>query len=223
MPKRALVEHRPWLLASIAVATAYYFLGNAPIGGIQLMLLKGLGIALLAIYALRRHSSADARLLALVMVLSSLGDVAIELSLVAGGVAFFFSHGAAVVLYLRNRRLDPTSSQKLTGGALLLVTPLVSYLLSGDWAIALYALALGMMACTAWLSRFSRYRVGAGAVLFVLSDWLIFSRMGFIGQNAVADWFVWPLYYSGQFLIATGVVQTLRGDLAGDRSEPAST
>jgi uncharacterized membrane protein YhhN len=34
------------------------------------------------------------------------------------------------------------------------------------------------MAAAAWSSRFPRYRVGAGAVLFVISDWLIFSRMG---------------------------------------------
>lgn len=213
MPKRALVEHRPWLLASIAAATAYYVLSNDPVGGLQLMLLKGLCVSLLAIYALRRHDSVDARLLALVMALSAVGDMAIELTFVAGGAAFFLSHCAAIALYLRNRRPDPTASQKLTGAALLVITPLVSWLLSGDLAVTFYALALGAMACFAWLSRFSRYRVGAGAVLFVVSDWLIFSRLGFMGENALADWLIWPLYFSGQLLIATGVIQTLRGDL----------
>ena len=31
---------------------------------------------------------------------------------------------------------------------------------------------------------------------------------------ALADWIVWPLYYVGQLMIATGVVQTLRNKAA---------
>jgi len=176
------------------------------------MLLKGAGVALLAIYALRRHGSTDARLLATALAVAALGDVAIEVSMIAGGAAFLAAHLVAIALYLRNRRAAPGASQKLAAAALLIATPLISFLLSGDWGVAAYSLALGAMASTAWLSRFSRYRVGAGAVLFVASDWLIFSRFGFVGENAVADWLVWPLYYAGQFLIATGVIQTLRHD-----------
>lgn len=211
MPKRALVQHRPWLLASILAATLFYFLRDEAIGGIQLMILKAAGVALLAVYALHRGRCTDARLMGLVMALSALGDALIEISFITGGAAFLLSHLAAITLYLRNRRAHPTSSQKLTGIALLLATPLVSWLLSsGDWGVTLYSLGLGAMACFAWLSRFPRYRVGMGAVLFVLSDWLIFSQVGFIGENPVAQWLIWPLYYGGQFMIATGVVQTLR-------------
>ena len=71
------------------------------------------------------------------------------------------------------------------------------------------------MAATAWLSRFGRYRVGTGAVLFVVSDWLIFSRMGAIDLAPLPDLLIWPLYYFGQFLIATGVVQALRRHAPG--------
>lgn len=210
MPKRALAQHRPWLLASIAAATLFYFLHDDAIGGIQLMALKAAGVALLAVYALHRGHRGDARLLALVMALSAIGDALIEISFIAGGAAFFLAHLAAIALYLRNRRAQPTTSQRLAGAALLVGTPLVSWLLSGDAGVTLYSLALGGMAACAWLSRFPRYRVGTGAVLFVISDWLIFSRLGFIGENAVADWLVWPLYYGGQLMIATGVIQTLR-------------
>ena len=50
----------------------------------------------------------------------------------------------------------------------------------------------------------------AGALLFVVSDWLIFSRLGPYDLAPLPDLLVWPTYYVGQFLIATGVVQTLR-------------
>lgn len=212
MRKRALAEHRPWLLASLAGAVAFYLLSDAAIGGIQLMILKGSAVGLLAGYAFRRGASSDGRLLGIVMAFSAIGDVTIEVSFIAGGAAFFFAHVVAIALYLCNRRAGSVINQRLTGAALLLVTPVIAFLLTFDWSVALYALSLGGMACAAWLSRFPRYRVGAGAVLFILSDWLIFSRMGFIGENAVADWLVWPLYYCGQLLIATGVVQTLCRD-----------
>lgn len=210
MPKRALAEHRPWLLASIAAAALFYFLRDNAIGGIQLMALKGAGVALLAAYALHRGKTLDGYLLAAVMTLSAIGDVAIEVSMTAGGGAFFFSHLVAIALYLRNRRADTTGSQKLAAMSLLIGAPLISWLLSGDLGITFYSVALGAMACTAWLSSFPRYRVGMGAVLFVISDCLIFSQVGFIGENAVAQWLIWPLYYAGQFMIATGVIQTLR-------------
>lgn len=211
MPKRALAQHRPWLLASILAATLFYFLRDDEIGGIQLMALKAAGVGFLAAYALHRARCGDARLLALVMALSALGDALIEISFIAGGGSFLLAHLAAITLYQRNRRAHPTASQKLAGAALLLATPLVSWLLSsGDWGVTLYSLGLGAMACFAWLSRFPRYRVGTGAVLFVISDWLIFSQVGFIGENPVAQWLIWPIYYVGQFMIATGIIQTLR-------------
>ena len=56
MPKRALVEHRPWLLAAIAAATVYFFVRDWQIGELWLILLKGTGVGFLAIYALARHA-----------------------------------------------------------------------------------------------------------------------------------------------------------------------
>ena len=210
MARAALIEHRPWLLASLAAAVTYYVVRDLPIPGVQLALLKGLGVALLVAYALRRAPGTDGRLIAAVMAFGALGDIAIEFSFVAGGGAFFVGHLIAIVLYLRNRRPSPSISQKLTGLALLVATPVVSWFLSRDPAVTLYASGLGAMAATAWLSRFGRYRVGTGAVMFVVSDWLIFSRMGAVDLAPLPDLLIWPLYYFGQFLIATGVVQALR-------------
>ena len=217
MVKRALTEKRPWLFAAIAAAIAYFFLKDNPIGGLWLMLLKGSCVAFLAVYAFQRHHGRDAQLLAMAMALGSVGDMLIEIDFVAGGAAFFCAHLAAMILYLQNRRSTATFGQKSAATALLLITPLLCWLLVRDMGVATYGLALGGMAATAWMSRFSRYRVGLGAVLFVISDLLIFARMGDILAGGLYELLIWPIYFCGQFLIATGVIQTLRKELP-DRS-----
>lgn len=215
MPKRALIDHRPWLLASVIAAVAYYFLRDNPIGEIWLIALKGTGVACLAFYAMRRGAVSDGQILAAVMLFSALGDMGIEIDFTLGGGLFFVSHVLAIWLYLRNPRAKPVGSQKALGVALLLGTPFISWVLSQDLAVALYGLALGGMAACAWMSRFPRYRVGIGAVLFVISDFLIFSQMGTFDLGDLPRFLIWPLYFAGQFLIATGVVQTLRGEHPG--------
>ena len=195
MPKRALIEQRPWLLLSIAAAIGFFLLSEDAIGGLWLIAIKGAAVGLLAVYAGLRQGSGDARLLALIMGLSAIGDMAIELDEQAGGMAFFLSHVAAMALYLRHRRANMTSSQKLFAAALLLLTPVISWLLvagmEGAMQVALYALALGGMAGLAWTSSFPRYRVGIGAVLFVVSDLLIFARLGAKLPEDVTSWLIW--------------------------------
>ena len=217
MAKQALIEQRPWLLASIVAATAYFFLKGNPIGeGIWGILLKGAGVALLALYALLRvphdRRGIDGALLVLALALAALGDMTIELYFTAGGALFAAAHCVALALYLRNRHPRPSPVQKLTGVGLLIGTPLVSFLISGQAQIALYAGFLGAMAAVAWMSHYPRYRVGTGAVLFVVSDWLIFSRMGAYDLAPLPELLIWPLYYAGQVMIATGIVQCLRGE-----------
>lgn len=217
MTKAALIEQRPWLLASIAAATAYYVLRDNPIGeGTWGILLKGAGVGLLALYALLRvphdRRGVDGVLLVLALALAALGDMAIELDFLIGGAFFAAAHCVAVGLYLRNRHPRPSPSQKLIGLGLLIGTPLVSYILSGQPQIALYAAFLGAMAAAAWMSHYPRYRVGTGALLFVISDWLIFARMGSFDFAPLPDLLIWPLYYIGQVMIATGIVQCMRGE-----------
>ncbi len=219
IPQRALIEHRPYLLAGLAAAIAYYFLWNNPIGGVWLILLKGAGVGFLALYAWRRASGLDAIILGVVLALSAAADMALELSIEVGGAIFAVSHLVAVGLYLRNRREQTSGSQRFLALALLVATPAISYWLSGRTDIAIYSVTLGLMAAAAWMSRFPRYRVGIGAVLFVLSDWLIFSDFGEFDLGLVPDALVWPLYFAGQLMIATGVVQTLLWD-AGQGERP---
>jgi YhhN family len=217
MAKRALIEQRPWLLASIAAATAFYFLSDNPVfEGTWGLLAKGASVGLLAFYVALRvplgKHRADGFLLTGALALAACGDVAIELDFLAGGAFFAAAHVVAVILYLRNLHQRPSPVQKLIGAGLLVGTPLVSWLLSGQAQIAIYAAFLGAMASAAWLSHYPRYRVGTGAVLFVLSDWLIFAREGPIDLEPANTFLIWPLYYAAQLMIATGIVQCLRGE-----------
>jgi uncharacterized membrane protein YhhN len=214
MPKRALIEQCPWLLASLVAGISYFFARDSQLPGLYLMAWKGTGVALLAIYALVRHSGADSRQIATVMAFGALGDVLIELQLEWGAIAFLIGHLVAIHLYLRHRRARLTLSQKAATLCFLVLIPLISFLLPTDRAaapgVALYATGLGAMTAAAWTSTFSRYTVGIGAVLFAVSDLLIFARIGPLAGSIIPDLLIWPLYYFGQFLICTGVIGELR-------------
>ena len=214
MPKRALIEHRPYLVLSLLFGITYFFVMDGKVGGSWLALWKGAGVGFLAVYAAHRGRGREGALLAVVMTLCALADVVLEFSFLFGGGIFAVAHLVAIALYLSNRREAPTISQNAAGLALLVFTPvlaaMLTYPLDNWFLVALYALVVGGMAATAWTSRFPRYRVGTGAVLFVISDLVIFAREAGHLPTEWAEWLVWPLYYGGQFLIATGVVQTLR-------------
>lgn len=221
MSKHALNEKRPLLLASIAAAIAFYWFRDAAIPEMFLVALKGSAVALLAIYAYLRHAHSDARVLTWMLGLGALGDVAIEYDFTIGGLCFFLAHIFGLNLFLRHRRQSLTSSQKGAAVALLVLTPLIAWTLPADRAaasgVALYALTLGGMAASAWVSTFPRYRVGLGAVLFVASDLLIFAELGPLAESPIPYLAIWPLYYLGQFLICIGVIQSLRKPPAGLR------
>ena len=218
MPKRALAEHRPYLLLSLLFGVSYFFVQDDQVGGAWLMLWKGAGVFFLAVYALHRGRGRDGVLIALVMAVSSMADVVLTVNLLFGGGLFAIAHAFAIWLYLVNRRETTSSSQKLAAAALFALTPLVAGLMTyplDNWQIATaYSLVVGAMAAAAWTSRFPRYRVGVGAVLFVVSDLVIFGNESGHVSPELAEWLIWPLYFSGQFLIATGVVQTIRKEPA---------
>jgi len=210
MPQRALIEQRPWLLASLIAGISYWFVAGSAIPGLYLILWKGAGVALLAIYAWVHHPVADAHRIALVMAFGALGDMVLEVNFTGGAVAFFAGHMVAIALYLRHRRSMLPGGDKAIAAALLIGVPALSFGITARPEVAFYALALGGMAAAAWLSNFPRTRVGLGAVMFAVSDLLIFARMGPMAQSPIPHLLVWPLYYFGQFLIAVGVIGALR-------------
>ena len=212
MPKRALAQKRPFLLLSIAAALAFYYLRVSELPELYLIPIKGSAVALLAVYAFVRHASPDARLYVWALGSAALADMALEIDVTVGGLLFFLHHVFAMGLFLKHRR-PATGIHSWICGATLICVPLAGYLLPYDPAAkvqtALYALSLGAMAASAWASDFPRFRVGAGGMLFVASDFILFAEMGPLSGTQWPQLLVWPLYYLGMFLMCTGVIQTL--------------
>ncbi|MDG5751225.1 lysoplasmalogenase [Qipengyuania sp. XHP0211] len=214
MAHKALADHRPWLLLSLLAAVTYFFVMDDEIGGAWLMIWKGAGVGLLSVYAAARGRGTDGLLIAAVMAIAACADVALEISFLIGGGLFALSHLVAIAMYLRNRRAKTSISQRLAGLALVVLPAVIAAGMTRplpNWELATaYSGLVGLMAAAAWTSRFPRYRVGIGAVMFVVSDLMIFARESQTLPGELTEWFVWPLYYAAQFLIVTGVVQTLR-------------
>lgn len=200
----------PLFLAALLAGGSYLFADRLIAPGAAYVAWKGVGVGLLALWAALNARAFDGWLVAAVLALGATGDVLLEThGLTVGAVAFLAGHVVAVWLYRRNRRLNPSGSQRALAIGLLVGTPFVSWLLTQDAGVTLYASGLGAMAGSAWLSRFPRYRVGIGAVLFVVSDWLIFARGGVLADSMLPKLLVWPTYFAAQALIAWGVVTTL--------------
>ena len=211
---------RPGLLSRLVLAAAilggvsylasrYFLLPDA-----LMIAWKGSGVALLALYAAIRAKTLDGLLLVGVMAFGAAGDVLLEThGLVTGALAFLVGHGVAITLYLRNRAPDLAVSQVLLAALIVPVTVIVAWQLPSDRAsapgIALYATGLAVMAATAWISRFPRASVGIGALLFVVSDLLIFARAGPLADNPWVSPAIWALYFAGQLRICLGVTGTL--------------
>lgn len=217
-----LAHKRPWLMASLLFGLSYPLSWGMPIAEPLSIAWKMAGVALLTGYALRRHATGEFALLATVMAFWALGDGLLEIDMVWGALAFAAGHVVAIWLFLRHRRVHPVFSQKLLAVAVFLLAPLIAYYLPADrgWGVqaSVYTLFVAGMAAMAWNSNFPRYRVGLGAMAFVVSDLLIFARMGPLAEAGWIGLAIWLLYYGGVLMVATGVVTTLvkRGHFTED-------
>lgn len=210
-----LAHKRPYLLGSllagISFPATWLFL---PLdGGLFAIIWKMAAVGLLVPFALRRHHQGEFILLAIVLACYALGDGLIELSMVAGAISFAIGHLVAITIYFRHRRVSPVFSQKLLAATILLATPVIAYFLPANpgegMQVAAYSVVLAAMAAMAWSSNFPRYRVGIGAVLFVISDLLIFAELGPLQDSQWSGIAIWYLYYFGVLMIAVGIAQIL--------------
>jgi uncharacterized membrane protein YhhN len=205
------------LLLSILAGASYYLATRILEPSVLLIAWKGAGVGLLAVWATMHARSLDGALLALVMALGATGDVVLDaVGFTEAGMAFMAGHLIAITLYFRNRRLQTSFSQRLLAILLVPIVIWLSWTLPVDreaaMGVAVYGSPLALMAALAWTSRFSRFTVGIGAMLFVISDLLIFARMGPLSESMLPGLLIWPLYFTGQAMIAVGVVRTLAAD-----------
>ena len=198
------------LIAAIGAGVAYLYAVASGLEGPVFTAWKGAGVALLAVYAALNAKDRSGWMITAVMALGALGDVLIEYAIEAGAAAFLVGHVIAIALYRQHVRSALTSSQQALALAVVPFTCFIAWGLTQDFMAVFYSLFLSIMAATAWTSRFPRYRVGLGAMMFVASDLLIFARMEALTGAPWIDEAIWVLYFGGQVLIAVGVVGALR-------------
>lgn len=198
------------LIASVIGGVSYVAAWSLHLPPVQDLAWKGTGVGLLAVYAATQARSLDGWLLTAVMTFGMLGDVLLGVNLYIGAGAFLIGHLVAIRLYLRNRRMEISRGQRALAIVMVPAATAIAFLLPFDRAgaqvAALYALGVSVMAATAWTSRFPRFRVGLGAMMFLVSDLLIIGRSGPLPDNLPIGLVVWGLYYFGQLLICVGVV-----------------
>jgi len=202
-----------WIAALIAGASFMWPVLSGWFGP-EMVLWKGAGVALLALWAATHARTLDGWLLVAVMAFGAAGDMLIELAgLEVGALAFALGHMVAIALYARNRRPAVSTSQAVLAWVAVPAAIAITWALlapqAGWIGAVIYALFVAVMAAMAWTSRFPRYRTGIGAMMFLASDLFIFARAGGALSPAFTVWLIWPLYFAGQALIAAGVVRTL--------------
>lgn len=209
----------PTLVAmSLAAGILYPWLDAWGLTPAAATLLKGAGVALLALAAAVLARGLDGRLLAAVLAAGATGDMLLNLpgGFAAGAAAFAVGHAVAILLYWRNRRRPSAAWRWLGAGALLglAVAGPMALLPPGieRTAVTVYAVFLCAMAGAALLARFPL--AAAGALLFVVSDAMIGARLGGLAEGFAWGLGVWYLYYFGQLLIFTGVRRGLDTDAA---------
>jgi uncharacterized membrane protein YhhN len=198
------------LIASVIGGVSYIASWPMDLSQAASLAWKGSGVGLLAVYAALKARDRDGWLLAAVMALGTAGDVLLGVQFIVGAVAFLLGHVVAIGLYLRNRRPALSRSQQALAVLLVPAAVFIAFMLPADRAgapgVAFYTLGLSLMAATAWTSRFPRFTVGIGALLFLVSDLVIFAKMGLLPETFLTGLAVWVPYYGGQLLICTGAV-----------------
>jgi uncharacterized membrane protein YhhN len=203
---------KPVLIAAVIAGVSYLFGMSLALSPAVMIVWKGAGVALLAVWAALNARDLDGWLIAAAMAFGALGDVLLEaVGLEAGAGAFLICHGIAMLLYFRNWRPHITFSQRMLSALVVPLSVFIAFSLTQDVMIAVYTFFVAGMAASAWTSRFPSYRTGVGAMMFLVSDLMIIARMSFLEETDGASFAIWALYFGGQLLIVLGVVGILRG------------
>lgn len=172
--------------------------------------LKGFSVSLLALVAVQ----ANHRLLALALLLSSLGDVLLARGLnffLAGLAAFLCAHLVYIVLFVRRRQSAAAPSAQFSFPALLLVYGLAfgAWLTPSLGALRMpvfcYIAVIVAMGAAASRAGYRSPWALAGALLFLISDSLLGAGR-FKTPIPLGAPLVWITYYAGQCAITLGVL-----------------
>lgn len=193
----------------------------------HLFFLKGLPVwALCAWVALRTGVRGSRRVIA-GLFLGSLGDIALgmtwayppQIPFVAGLSCFLAGHLCYIAAFAPQFRLRPARLVPMLAVAVLaagLATQLTPRLGPATVPVLAYLAVISVMAITALGRRSASWEVGAGALVFLLSDGLIAVNV-FVHPIARAELWVFATYFAAQGLIAHGWVRDAPQGPPGDR------
>ncbi|EIZ80325.1 hypothetical protein WSK_1118 [Novosphingobium sp. Rr 2-17] len=204
MPNRAIIERRFWLISSIATAVAFVALQSSPLPDYYALALAVAPLLLLAGYVLLRGRGRDTRLLAIMLALEGVGSAIGGMYPTIGINLLLLGFLVGLSLFLTYRTANPDPDRKVAAVVLLLGTPAL-FFATGSSSSIFFALALGGMAASAWVSAFSRPRVGLGAVLIVVG--VVLEIMTISEGQDLLLLLAWALFYVGNLLMAIGVTR----------------
>lgn len=226
-PKRNETLAQSILLLSIVAAVCHGLDLASGYGELARLALKGTPVTLLALFALVAARTGSHVALVFALAFSAVADILISTgaahAFISGLVVFLVAHLVYTGMFFRNRDDSNLISKRRymlvailwIGGVVnvIFLYPLLGQMLM---PVLAYSIALLTMASMAIFSRFNMAVVGLGAVLFVISDGLLgFRYFSMLPENAAmltyepASWtkhMVWACYYSGQLLLAGGVI-----------------
>ena len=177
---------------------------------------KFASIGLLMCYAVIHARNLDGWLLVLILLFSAASDLLLQIAgQTAGGLSFVVADVIAITLYARNRRENINLLTVSVALFFVLLCAALAYALPHDReqaiGIGFFVLPLAAMVAAAWMSRFPRPIVAIGAAMILLSDMIIFAKLGLFEGMPWIEEVIWLVYFAGEWLVTLGVVRSLKG------------
>ena len=184
--------------------------------------LKGVPVVALAVRLRKAVPAPRSSAMTAALLLGAVGDVTLPLGMVfrsnapffVGMIAFLVGHLFFIATFVRER--EPTPGRVATAWTIVLaaglaMTRIVPLLGEKSVPVAVYGTVLATMAASAALRRSPGHRVLAGAVLFVLSDGLIGTRLATRPHPLFAP-AIFVTYFAAQFLLSDGWLRDVRAE-----------
>jgi uncharacterized membrane protein YhhN len=180
------------------------------------ILLKGLSVSPLALWAWTKLKTGDGGRLGAALAFGSLGDVLLDMSpgmFPAGLGAFLVGHLLYIWLFLSNRSrplLLSSGEKALIGGLVVFAAVMAAWLVPAVGplapAVVAYMAALVGVVIAATLLQGNPRWLLIGAILFLVSD-SILAVNKFKMPVPGREFLIWPTYYLGQLGIALGFLR----------------
>lgn len=188
-------------------------------------LLKPIPIILLMIFTLYAHCSKRTKILLLgALAFSALGDILLTFSMttmvLAGILAFMVTQCIYSYIFLKNGRIQKKRVAFFL--PILILVMVFSYYIwpsLGEMRTPVigYVCLLTFMAFCSFQVKQHAILLGCGAIIFVISDFLVALDLFIIPNNTLIKFFIMFLYYLAQFLLVMGITSQTRTPL--DASE----